>query len=109
MDRQLAAQGTSLDGIYFCPDAPSGEDRTVVENPNRKPGPGMLLQAAADLGLELANSWMIGDMISDVLAGINAGCRSILIGSDEPNPAGSRPRGHRDALSWLAISSRQPK
>jgi mannose-1-phosphate guanylyltransferase len=83
MNRQLASQGSSLDGIYFCPDTPTGDDRTVVENHLRKPGPGMLLQAAGDLGLELARSWMVGDLISDVLAGLNAGCRSILVGSQE--------------------------
>jgi D-glycero-D-manno-heptose 1,7-bisphosphate phosphatase len=79
MNRQLAERGTALDGIYYCSDVPIGDDRTSVENPNRKPGPGMLLQAATDLRLELADSWMVGDLISDVLAGLNAGCRSILV------------------------------
>ena len=50
-----------------------------VENQDRKPGPGMLKQAAEELQLDLANSWMIGDMISDVLAGRNAGCRGSLL------------------------------
>ena len=83
MNRQLAEQGTALDGIYYCPDVPSGDDRTVVENSNRKPGPGMLLQAASDLKVDLAGSWMVGDLISDVLAGLNAGCRSILVSSGQ--------------------------
>ena len=87
MNRQLAEQGAALDGIYYCPDVPSGDDRTVVENPNRKPGPGMLLQAASDLGLDLAESWMVGDLISDVLAGLNAGCRSILVSSGQIMPS----------------------
>jgi D-glycero-D-manno-heptose 1,7-bisphosphate phosphatase len=40
----------------------------------------MLLRAAGEMGLDLSGSWMVGDMISDVLAGINAGCRgSILV------------------------------
>ncbi len=43
----------------------------------------MLLQAAAELGLDLADSWMVGDLISDVLAGLNAGCRSILVASGQ--------------------------
>jgi len=83
MNRQLAERGTAVDGIYYCPDVPSGDDRTVVENSNRKPGPGMLLQAASDLRLDLAGSWMIGDLISDVLAGLNAGCRSILVSTGQ--------------------------
>lgn len=75
LNRQLAAAGAALDAIYYCPEAPTGEDRTVVEHPDRKPGPGLLLRAALDLGLDIHHSYMIGDMISDVLAGINAGCR----------------------------------
>ena len=43
----------------------------------------MLLRAAADLGLDLEASWMVGDLISDVLAGLNAGCRSILVESGQ--------------------------
>jgi histidinol-phosphate phosphatase family protein len=88
MNRQLAEQGAALDAVYFCPDAPAGDDRTVVENSKRKPGPGMLLQAADELGLELADSWMVGDLISDVLAGLNAGCRSILVASGQTMPSG---------------------
>ena len=86
MNRQLAAAGATLDAIYYCPDAPAGDDRTVVEYPDRKPGPGMLLRAAADLKLDLGASWMVGDLISDVLAGLNAGCRSILLESGQTSP-----------------------
>lgn len=92
LGRLLAAEGAALDAIYHCPHAPRTEDRTAVEHPDRKPAPGMLLRAAADLGLDLPRSWMVGDRISDVLAGLGAGCRSILVGSnatlDElPSPA----------------------
>lgn len=79
MIRQLDAEGVTLDGIYYCPEAPSGEDRTAVTHGDRKPGPGMLIRAARDLGLDLSRSWMVGDMISDVLAGINAGCRGSFL------------------------------
>jgi D,D-heptose 1,7-bisphosphate phosphatase len=82
MHRQLDAGGTAVDAIYFCPEAPAGDDRTVVEHGDRKPGPGMLIRAAEELGLDLDASWMVGDLISDVLAGINAKCRgSILVGT----------------------------
>jgi D-glycero-D-manno-heptose 1,7-bisphosphate phosphatase len=80
MNRQLAAEGVSVDAIYYCPEAPAHEDRTVVEHDDRKPGPGMLIRAARELDLDLGRSWMVGDMISDILAGINARCRgSILV------------------------------
>ena len=46
----------------------------------------MLLRAASDLKLDLAASWMVGDLISDVLAGLNAGCRSVLLESGQPLP-----------------------
>jgi D,D-heptose 1,7-bisphosphate phosphatase len=85
MNRQLAGEGVALDAIYFCPEAPAGDDRTVVEHGDRKPGPGMLLKAARDLGLDLGRSWMVGDMISDALAGINAGCQgSLLVETGKP-------------------------
>jgi D-glycero-D-manno-heptose 1,7-bisphosphate phosphatase len=83
LERQLAASDATLDGIYYCPAAPAGDDRTVVECPDRKPGPGMLLRAASEMGLDLRASWMVGDLISDVLAGRNAGCRSIMVRSGQ--------------------------
>ncbi len=80
MNRQLGDQGTEVDAIYFCPEAPSSDDRTAIEHTDRKPGPGMLYRAAHDLNLDLNASWMVGDMISDVHAGLNAGCKgSILV------------------------------
>jgi D-glycero-D-manno-heptose 1,7-bisphosphate phosphatase len=77
--RQLIAEGVTLDGVYHCPVAPDGDDPTVVTHADRKPGPGMLLRAASELGLDVSRSWMIGDMISDVLAGRNAGCRGSFL------------------------------
>jgi D-glycero-D-manno-heptose 1,7-bisphosphate phosphatase len=79
MHRQLAAEDTQVDAVYFCPLAPTIKDPTVIEDPMRKPGPGMLLAAARDHGLDLALSWMVGDTVSDMLAGHNAGCRSLLV------------------------------
>jgi histidinol-phosphate phosphatase family protein len=90
MNRQLAAFGATIDAIYYCPDVPASGDRSAVENSDRKPGPGMLLRAAADLRLDLRTSWMVGDLISDVLAGQNAGCRSILLESGQTSPEQAR-------------------
>jgi histidinol-phosphate phosphatase family protein len=82
MYTQLAAEGAMLDAVYYCPAPGRPGDRTVVEHPDRKPGPGLLIRAAHELGLQLRSSWMIGDMVSDVLAGTNANCRgSILLRS----------------------------
>lgn len=80
MARQLAAEGVGLDGVYFCPEVPAvDDDRTTLTHGDRKPGPGMLLRASRELGLDPMASWMVGDMISDVLAGINAGCKGSLL------------------------------
>jgi D-glycero-D-manno-heptose 1,7-bisphosphate phosphatase len=57
----------------------------------RKPMPGMLLSAAAEWGIDLSASYMIGDRYGDVAAGVKAGCKTILVGDgdlqgDFPNP-----------------------
>jgi D-glycero-D-manno-heptose 1,7-bisphosphate phosphatase len=81
MCRQLREQaGAHIDASYYCPyhpDAPIAEYR--LDHDWRKPRPGMLLQAAADFGLDLSQSWMIGDQPRDVAAGAAAGCRTILL------------------------------
>ena len=87
MERQFALEGVIFDGIYHCHEVPATSDRTAVEHGDRKPGPGMLLRAARELGLDLGSSWMIGDMISDVLAGFNAGCQGTILLAP-PNHAG---------------------
>jgi D-glycero-D-manno-heptose 1,7-bisphosphate phosphatase len=61
------------DGVYFCADHPD------TATPRRKPGPGMIEEAARDLGIAVGRSWMIGDKDVDVACGRAAGCRSILV------------------------------
>ena len=53
---------------------------TREDDPFRKPNPGMLLEAAGELGIDLARSFMVGDRWRDIDAGRAAGCRTILIG-----------------------------
>ncbi|SMB80324.1 D-glycero-alpha-D-manno-heptose-1,7-bisphosphate 7-phosphatase [Deinococcus hopiensis] len=76
----LAGEGVVLAGFYHCPHHPDG---TVPEYARececRKPGPGMLRQAAQELGLDLTRSWMVGDILNDVEAGNRAGCRTVLL------------------------------
>ena len=69
----LAAEDVHLDGALYCTHGP--DDGC----PCRKPRPGMLLSAAARLGVELSSSWMRGATPSDVEAGRAAGCRAALI------------------------------
>ncbi len=70
----LAAEGAHLDGIYFCPHHPDvGPPGLRAACNCRKPRPGMLLQAARELDLDLARSFMVGDTFRDVGAGRAAG------------------------------------
>jgi D-glycero-D-manno-heptose 1,7-bisphosphate phosphatase len=76
----LAAEGVRFDDFRLCPHHPEGviaELRGPCDC--RKPAPGMLLEAAAELELELPSSWMIGDTAADIAAGRAAGCRTALI------------------------------
>ena len=74
----MSSAGVPLCGFYYCPHAP-GSSRVVTGCMCRKPAPGLLRQAAHNHRLDLAQSWMIGDILDDVEAGHRAGCRSILI------------------------------
>lgn len=76
----LLEHGARIDAYYFCPHHESGDvPEFRLDCECRKPKPGMLLQAAAEHGLDLANSWMIGDRESDLQAGVAAGTRTILV------------------------------
>ena len=78
--RQLADKGAHLDAIYYCPFHPQGTiDQYACESDLRKPKPGMLLKAAEEFDLELAQSWMVGDSARDIEAGQRAGCRTIRV------------------------------
>jgi D-glycero-D-manno-heptose 1,7-bisphosphate phosphatase len=74
--RQLHPEGAALDGLYYCPAAPSAG---TPDDPERKPAPGMLLRAARELDIDLAQSWMVGDSARDLLAGQSAGCRGCIL------------------------------
>lgn len=76
----LLSAGCQVDRFYFCPHHPNAKVAAYRrECPCRKPRPGMLQQAATELGLDLTSSWMIGDRVSDVVAGHLAGSRTILV------------------------------
>jgi len=71
-----------LRAIYACPHHPHADvARYRVQCACRKPKPGMLLRAAADLRLDLTASFMVGDRLSDVAAGASAGCTTVLVSS----------------------------
>lgn len=76
----LWCYGAQVDGIYVCPHHPEADiDIYRQQCLCRKPRPGLLLQAAEELDIDLSQSWMIGDRVSDLEAGSAAGCRTILV------------------------------
>lgn len=71
---QLAGHGARLDAIYACPFHPAGTvERYRADHPDRKPRPGMILQAMAELDVEPARSFLIGDQPRDIDAAKAAG------------------------------------
>ena len=78
---ELAKEGAFLDGEYHCFHHPEAKVERLRANCEcRKPKPGLLLQATQDMDIDLSQSWMIGDGLTDVKAGKQAGCRTILLG-----------------------------
>lgn len=84
METLLGKEGAYLDAIYYCPHHPhkgyEGERPELkIDCDCRKPKPGMLLKAAVDFNIDLSRSWMVGDGENDIQAGINAGCKTVLL------------------------------
>jgi D-glycero-D-manno-heptose 1,7-bisphosphate phosphatase len=76
----LELEGVRLRAWRLCLHHPDGQVPDLTRRcACRKPAPGMLLDAAAGLGLELSSSWMVGDTDADIAAGQAAGCRTLLI------------------------------
>jgi len=82
--------GAEWAGFYACPHLPDGVNAFAIECDCRKPAPGLLVQAAGELGADLSRSWFVGDTWMDMAAGRAAGCRTILVG-----------REWRLAQSWM--------
>jgi D,D-heptose 1,7-bisphosphate phosphatase len=109
---RLAAGGATIDGFYYCPHYPDG----VLEQYRqacdcRKPQPGLLRRAAADLDLDLARSFVVGDRWHDLAAGQAVGARGVLVRTglgwkDEIDPhPGTTPHtivdNLMDAAAWI--------
>ena len=97
MRADINSRGGRIDAIYYCPHHP--DDGCEC----RKPRPGLLLQAADEMRLDLASSYLIGDAVTDVEAAIAAGCWPILVltgrGRGQAGPL--RERGY----GWVPIVS----
>lgn len=92
----FAQHGATLAGFFYCPHHPAG---TVAHYAGacscRKPASGLLRRAAQELNLSLSQSWMVGDILDDIEAGHNAGCRTVLVDCG-------------NETEWLRTPSRTP-
>lgn len=80
MNRLLAEEGASIDGLYYCPHHPEAKEEQYRDTCNcRKPKTGMLLQAAEELNLDLSRSFLVGDRWSDIKCANNAGCTAVHV------------------------------
>jgi D-glycero-D-manno-heptose 1,7-bisphosphate phosphatase len=113
MRQWFQAQGVEFDGIYHCPHHPGGTvAQWSVACTCRKPEPGMMLQASEELGLDLADSVMVGDKVSDVEAARRAGVgRLVLVESGHALPGNTSGSAHHrcaglaEAARW-AVAAR---
>ena len=109
---RLAAAGARVDAFYYCPHHPEAvvEDfRQVCDC--RKPQPGMLTRAAADLDLALDRSFVVGDRWHDLEAGQRVGARTLLVRTGYGRTEEAAPKAHVqpsaivdnviDAVSWI--------
>lgn len=103
--RLLAGYGARIDAFHHCPHHPAAEVPAFrMDCMCRKPKPGMLMRAAAELGLDLTASWMIGDRLTDLEAGATVGCRTVLVRTgygSQVNTAGL----DRDALRLELVAA----
>lgn len=106
VEEQFNANNGQIDGIYFCPDHPEhGLGNYRNQSDFRKPGPGMLLQAALELNIDLSQSIMVGDKDSDMLAALAAGIPARLHFSPNDSTASTARITHlREALPFLNTS-----
>jgi D-glycero-D-manno-heptose 1,7-bisphosphate phosphatase len=80
LEELFIINGLILSGFYYCPHHPQGSVTAyAIDCHCRKPKPGMILEAATEHNVDLAESWMIGDILNDVEAGNRAGCKTVLI------------------------------
>lgn len=98
LDSLLAAEDAALLATYYCPHHPEyGGERYQRSCACRKPGAGMLEQAAREHDLDLASSWIVGDSMRDLEAGAKVGARGILVatGKGSEQYAAAQSRGAR--------------
>lgn len=81
LTRELRRRRAWVDATYYCLHHPEAKLKRWMKRCRcRKPEPGLILKAAKEMGLDIAQSYMLGDSLSDIQAGRRAGCKTIYIG-----------------------------
>lgn len=97
----VALDGVRFDAFRICTHHPEGvAAELAIACDCRKPAPGMLIDAAHELEIDLARSWMVGDTDGDVMAGAAAGCRTVLV----EHPASAHKRSVKAEPDAVATS-----
>jgi len=121
VESAVVSAGGHLDDFFFCPHHPKATVQFYRAACRcRKPQPGLLLRAADELQLDLRASFMVGDRVTDIVAGQRAGCRTVLvktgrhleppIESAEPFDAATQPdhacASLAEAATWILKTTR---
>lgn len=121
MGATIAAAGGRIDGWYYCPHYPTAViERLRMDCDCRKPKPGMVRQAAAELDLDLPASYVVGDKIADVGLAKAVGAKGVLVKTGHGDAEVRRHSGvvpdaaavsHTlaEAVSWILIDAGFPR
>lgn len=99
----FARHEAHLDGVYYCPHHILSEDPRYRKDCDcRKPRTGLARQAAADLGIDLTGSYMVGDKAEDILFGMNIGAVPVLVLTGAGGESQSRLKEQNVAPAYVA-------
>lgn len=107
MLKKFRENNAHIDKVFYSPYHPThGIGKYLKDDYSRKPNPGMLLKAKEIFNLDMPNSYLIGDKMTDILAGINANIKNnLILGSDSnlnvDNKQYTRFENHNQILSYL--------
>ena len=94
-----------IDALYFSPYHTDGNVKEYsIEHDSRKPNTGMIMQAKEDHNIELDSSWMIGDSLSDMQTGVNAGLHNILVETGYGKSAHRKCLDEKVKIDFIALN-----
>lgn len=103
LEHDLNLEGARIDRIYYCPHHPTaGIPPYNVDCNCRKPKPGMLLQGAEDLGIDLQRSFVVGDSVVDIQAGNAVHATTILVKTGYGERSEEQCRNENIPIAYVA-------